>query len=309
MQANGVLVIDKPSGPTSHDIVQQMRQVVNTRIGHTGTLDPMATGVLILLLGRATRLARFLQPDDKEYLAEIKLGETTPTLDREGEVLERKPVPLISRDKAKKILAGFTGDIQQSVPLFSAVKVRGERLYDVARRKGGSSEQRRIWLEKTLPRRTVSIYRLEIVAQSTHLWTLEVHCSKGTYIRTLAHDLGQALGCGAHLHSLRRTRSGRFDLQRAASLEKATREWNEVIFPMEDLLPELPRIDLDEIQADRIRHGAPISWKRESLTGFCRLFFDHALVAVGDAREEKIHPKAVLDSLALLLSCSVLLIM
>lgn len=291
---SGLLVIDKPSGPTSHDIVEQVRRVLHTKVGHTGTLDPMATGVLPLLLGCATRLARFLQANDKEYLAQIKLGETTPTFDREGRILERKPVPPIDRKRALEILAQFTGDTQQSPPLFSAVKVQGEKLYQVARRQGRLAERQRTRLENKIPRRTVSIYGLRLLAQSADLWTLTVHCSAGTYIRTLAHDIGQAVGCGAHLHSLRRTRSGRFDLHQATTLESAPQEWQKAFFPMEDLLPELPRIDLNEIQAIRVQHGALISQGTECFTGFCQIFYKQTLVAVGEAQGNRIHPKVVL---------------
>ena len=262
---SGLLVIDKPSGPSSHDVVGEVRRLLKTKAGHAGTLDSLASGVLLLLLGRATRLARFLQAGDKEYRAEIKLGQTTPTFDREGEIVEEKSVPLISRQRAQEILEQFSGEIQQLPPFYSAVKVGGQKLYQVARGKKRSFESLRAQLQKECPARNVTIYRLELIAQSADLWSLSVHCSAGTYIRTLAHDIGQAVGCGAHLQDLRRTRSGRFDLSRAINLQEAAKDWRKGFVAMEDLVTELPRLDLDEIQAERVRHESPVSWEGESL--------------------------------------------
>ena len=294
MNLSGLLVIDKPTGPSSHDVVQECRRSLETRIGHAGTLDPLASGVLVLLLGRATRLARFLQSTDKEYLAEIRLGQSTPTLDREGEIVEEKPVPPISRQGAQEVLAQFSGEIEQLPPLFSAVKVGGQKLYQIARGKDRSVGGLRARLEKERPPRKVTLYRLDLLAQSANLWTLAVHCSAGTYIRTLAHDLGQAVGCGAHLQALRRTRSGHFDLARAITLQEAATDWRNGFVSMDELLTELPRLDLEETQANRVQHGTPIYWERESVEGFCRLFYKRSLIAVGKAQLNRIDPKIVL---------------
>ncbi len=291
---SGLLVIDKPTGPSSHDVVQECRRLLKTKVGHAGTLDPLASGVLVLLLGRATRLARFLQITDKEYLAEIRFGQSTPTFDREGEIVEEKPVPPISRQGAQEVLAQFRGEIEQLPPLFSAVKVGGQRLYQIARRKDRCVGQQRARLEKERPSRKVTIYRLDLLTHSANLWTLAVHCSAGTYIRALAHDLGQAVGCGAHLQDLRRTRSGHFDLSRALTLQEAAKDWQNGFISMDELLTELPRLDLEETQADRVQHGTPIYWERESIEGFCRLFYKQSLIAVGKAQENRIDPKIVL---------------
>lgn len=269
----GALVVDKPSGPTSHDIVTRARAILRTKVGHTGTLDPLASGVLPLLLGRATRLSRFFQSSDKEYLAEIQLGQTTDTLDAEGEVIQESSVPEISPQQAQEVVEAFTGEIQQQPPMFSAVKVGGQRLYQLARQK---QETERPW-------RTVSVYRLELLEQSREIWSLRVHCSSGTYVRTLVHEIGKTLSCGAYLRKLRRIRCGCFHLSRSLPVDRMKSQWREALYPMEKLLPELPRLDLDEPQAERIGHGNEIFGSSQIEEGFCRLFYHERLVAIGQS--------------------------
>ena len=284
---SGVLVVDKPAGPTSHDIVARTRSLLKIKVGHTGTLDPMATGVLPLVLGRATRLSRFFQSSDKEYVAEIRLGKTTDTFDGEGKVIEEKPLPRISPRQSKQVLAQFTGVIQQQAPMFSAVKVAGQKLYELARRK---RESERPW-------RTVHVYRLELLEQTEAIWSLRVHCSSGTYIRALAHEIGEALSCGAYLQNLRRIRSGTFDLYRAIPVDEIEHDWRKVLYPMEELLPELPRIDLHEQQAERVHHGNEIPRETEFAGEFCRLFHNEKLIAIGRAAPRNhIRPTIVLET-------------
>jgi len=281
----GALVVNKPSGPTSHDIVARIRGLSRTKVGHTGTLDPLASGVLPLLLGSATRLTRFFQVSDKEYLAEIQLGQTTDTLDGEGEVLKESPVPEISPQKADEVLSKFTGEIMQQPPMFSAVKVGGKKLYQLARQK---REVERPW-------RQVTIHRLELLRQEREIWNLSVGCSAGTYIRTLAHDIGEALGCGAYLRKLQRTRSGCFDLSQALPFEGIENQWRDHLYPMEELLPELPRIDLDEPEAVRVRHGNGISRSGTVHDNFFRLFHQQQLLAIGQSGPaDQVRPVIVL---------------
>ena len=268
---HGVLVIDKPSGPTSHDIVTKARRLFQTKVGHTGTLDPIATGVLPLVIGSATRLARFFQSVDKEYIAEIVLGETTDSFDREGTTTQKKPVPEFSPKKIDQVLAKFRGDIQQQPPMFSAVKVGGKKLYELARR---NQEVERPW-------RTVSIHRLQLIDRTKYSWTVKVHCSAGTYVRSLAHEIGQTLSCGAYLQNLRRIRSGSFELNRAVSVEKMDTDWQTIVYSMEELLPELPRVDLDVDQFERVQHGNWITAVCNLTTELCRLFYDDRLIAIG----------------------------
>jgi len=283
----GALVVNKPLGPTSHDIVARVRVLSRTKVGHTGTLDPLATGVLPLLLGPATRLSRFYQSSDKEYLAEIQLGQTTDTLDGEGEVLQKSPVPEVSPQQADEVLSKFTGEIRQQPPMFSAVKVNGKKLYQLARQK---REVKRPWRE-------VTIHRLELLRQDREIWNLSVCCSSGTYLRTLAHDIGEALGCGAYLRKLQRTRSGCFDLSQALPLEGIENQWRDHLYTMEELLPELPRIDLNEPEAVRVRHGNGISWTDTPQDKFFRLFHQQKLLAIGQSGPaDQLRPVIVLRS-------------
>ena len=284
---DGVLVIDKPEGPTSHDIVESARRVLGTRAGHTGTLDPLATGVLPLVLGKATRLSRFYQNQDKEYLARIGLGRATETYDREGAVVREGPVPELSTREVREFLDRFVGEISQRPPLYSAVRVRGRRLYELARsRQGGEA-----------PLRQVRIHGIELLERSREEWTLQVRCSAGTYIRTLAHELGEAVGCGAYLKSLRRTRSGAFDLAQAVAPERMKEEWDRAHFPLEVLLPELPRVELEDPEAKRVRHGGRVEAGRQLPDGWCRIFHGGRLVALGETAAGAIQPSIVLDPL------------
>lgn len=282
---HGVLVIDKPEGPTSHDIVVSARRSLGTRAGHTGTLDPLATGVLPLVLGKATRLSRFYQKQDKEYLARIGLGRATETYDREGAVVREGSVPELSTREVRKFLDRFVGEISQRPPLYSAVRVQGRRLYELAR-----SRQ-----QPELPLRHVRIHGIELLERKPEEWTLRVHCSAGTYIRTLAHDLGGAIGCGAFLESLRRTRSGAFDLSQAISPERMTEEWSRAHFPLEKLLPELPLVELEDPEAKRVRHGGQVEADPPLPDGWCRIFHGGRLVALGETDAGTIQPSIVLD--------------
>ena len=211
MGLNGVVVVDKPAGWTSMDVCAKLRGVFGEkRVGHAGTLDPMATGVLPVLVGRATRAVDFVAQGEKEYVAALRLGVETDTQDLTGAVLAQAPVPPEVRQGLEALLPRFTGEIDQIPPMYSAVKVGGRKLYELAR-KGVEVERR--------PRR-VTIHTLEILDQSgPEEFTLRVVCSKGTYVRTLCHDLGRALGCGGAMAALRRTRVGRLTLERAVTME------------------------------------------------------------------------------------------
>ncbi len=284
---HGVLVIDKPEGPTSHDIVASARRSLGTRAGHTGTLDPLATGVLPLVLGKATRLSRFYQNQDKEYLARIGLGRATETYDREGAVVREGAVPELSTREVREFLDRFVGEIPQRPPLYSAVRVQGRRLYELARSRQHPEP----------PLRQVRIHGIELLERKRAKWTLQVRCSAGTYIRTLAHDLGKAVGCGAFLESLRRTRSGAFDLSQAVSPERMTEEWDRAHFPLEKLLPELPLVELEDAEGSRVRHGGQVQVDLRLPGGWCRIFHEGRLVALGKTDAETIQPSIVLDPL------------
>ncbi|PLX82147.1 MAG: tRNA pseudouridine(55) synthase TruB [Desulfuromonas sp.] len=248
----GFLLIDKPAGMTSFDVVRRVRRATGCRkIGHGGTLDPMATGLLPLALGRGTRLLEYLSDGDKAYLATVMLGVTTDTLDAEGEVLERKPVPCFDREQIESACEFFRGQIEQVPPMYSALKHQGQPLYKLAR--SGRSVERAA--------RQVTIHRLEVDLLELPTLELSIACSKGTYIRTLAADLGDNLGTGAHLTALRRTEHGPFRIEAAIGLEDVEdHDWS---LPFSGLLPLTmafagwPRVELDGDAKERLRQGIP----------------------------------------------------
>ncbi len=289
VDVDGALVVDKPSGPTSHDIVALARRSIGCKTGHTGTLDPAATGVLVLLLGRATRLSQFMLTSDKEYLAWIRLGIVTDTYDADGRILEEHPVPQISGEEAEQALSPFRGAILQVPPMYSAIKVGGEPLYKAARR----SE------EVDRPAREITVYGLILEEQASDRWQLRIHCSSGTYIRSIAHDLGRALGCGARLEQLRRIRSGPFSIERAISVDSIRESWHQGLVPLDGLLPDFPEVALDREQARRVVNGNPIrltgpegNWRENE--GCVRLTYAGRVIAVGDAGDDTVKPRIVL---------------
>jgi tRNA pseudouridine55 synthase len=240
---DGVVVIDKPAGKTSHDVVDRVRDVFKTRkVGHGGTLDPDATGVLLIGIGRATRLLAYAQAGPKRYRATARFGVTTSTQDASGDVLEERPVRL-SGEVIEDALASFRGEIDQIPPMVSAVRVGGERLYEKARR--GEEVERR-------PRR-VTIHSLDLVDfDGVDRATLDVTCSGGTYVRTLIADLGEVLDCGAHLEDLRRTQAGIFTDADAVPLDELRVE---ALRPLVDAVGDLPRVEVDASDAERVAHG------------------------------------------------------
>jgi tRNA pseudouridine55 synthase len=210
---NGILLVNKPLGMTSHDVIDRLRHITRQRrIGHTGTLDPMAEGLLVVCLGNATVMSQFLTDESKQYEAEVYLGKRSKTYDREGidDDTVTNEIPDLSKTALATLLASFTGTIEQTVPPFSAVKVQGKKLYELARQ-GEVIEE--------LPTRTVQIFNLELLSYESPKLTVGIDCSKGTYIRSLAHDIGEKLGCGAYLSQLRRTKVGRCSLVDALTLE------------------------------------------------------------------------------------------
>jgi len=250
---HGMLNVCKARGYTSHDVVAVVRRALGTRrVGHAGTLDPLAEGVLPICVGRYTRLVDLLGDTDKGYYAEVLLGARTTTDDAEGEIVEERPVPPLTAETLAPVLDAFRGPIIQVPPAFSAIKVAGQRAYDMARR-GDALE---------LAGRPVTIHRLEVVAWESPRLTLLVVCSKGTYIRSIARDLGAALGCGAHLVRLVRLWVGSFGLETAVSLEEiqaaaADGRINDVLLPADTALAALPALLVPDQRAVDIGHGRP----------------------------------------------------
>ena len=247
---NGILIIDKPPGPTSHDVVAKVRRAARQKkVGHAGTLDPLATGLLVLALGQATRTIEYLTNDDKIYEATVCLGQMTTTYDAEGEIIRQYTGSLPTKETVEGALAQFRGDILQKPPIFSAIKKGGEALYKKARR--GESVD--------IAARPITIYDLRLTTWQPPDIGLHVHCSKGTYIRSLAHDLGGWLGVGAHLKQLRRTASGNFTLANAhplATITAATPEQiDQLLLPVGTGLESIPALTVEQATITWLRHG------------------------------------------------------
>ncbi|WP_373046038.1 tRNA pseudouridine(55) synthase TruB [Vulgatibacter sp.] len=253
---DGVLIVDKPIGPTSFDVVRRVRALGSGRkAGHTGTLDPMATGVLPVCLGDATKIASFITEGDKEYEGVVQLGVETDSYDATGKVVAERSIAAVKPAEVERAVAAMQGEYWQTPPMFSAVKVGGKRLYELAR-KGEEIERK--------PRK-VNLERIELTRYDaqTGAATIFVHCSKGTYVRSIAHELGEALGVGGHLMALRRLRSGPFSLDRAVPLPvildlAASGRQDEIarfVVPMSEALAELPEARLDETRARKVAYG------------------------------------------------------
>ena len=247
---NGILLVDKPTDWTSSDVVAKLRGLLHEkRIGHSGTLDPMATGLLVVFVGRATRAVEFAESQEKRYLASLRLGISTDTQDVTGNRLSGIPRE-ISEAELEEALSLFRGDIQQIPPMYSAIKVGGKKLYEIARR-GGEVERKP---------RAVHIRELKLLGRGGEDWLLDVTCSKGTYIRTLCHDIGETLGCGGCLSALRRIRAGEFSIENAFTLD-AIREAAErgeaegLLIPVDSLFQEYSALNIDARGEERIRCG------------------------------------------------------
>lgn len=246
----GVLIIDKPAGPTSHDVVTMVKKRLKAKkVGHIGTLDPLATGVLPLCINEATKLARFLEKGEKEYLATIKLGEETDTYDSEGVVVAKGDITSITEEGIVSAINDFKGRIKQIPPMFSAVKMGGVPLYKLARQ----------CMEVERKPRDVEIYSIDITNITLPFIGINVICSAGTYIRSLAFDIGRKLGCGAHLVSLRRMKSGIFSLKDSISINDLKDLQEDIlhnnIIPIERLFSNIPDIEVDTITANKIMDG------------------------------------------------------
>ena len=313
-QMDGALIIDKPAGLTSHDVVARVRRIIgHRRVGHTGTLDPFATGVLVVLVGRATRLAQFLSGAEKEYEALIRLGYATDTGDVTGTRVEEshaktRSAQSLRKEEIEAAMASLTGDIEQLPPMFSAKKIGGRKLYEHARR----GEE----IERQPARVTISEFELlnddgEFPRRNedgTADLRARVVCSAGTYVRTLAEDLGKRLGTGAHLAALRRTRAGRFEINDAQTLEDLAERMAQGSLPQAlispgDALSHLPSIVLDEAQAGQTIHGIDLRLADDESRLWIegdsiRMTSRGELIAVGtfDASSHTVHPAVVIGT-------------
>lgn len=290
--AQGVLLVDKEEGVSSFECVRRVRKILGVKkVGHAGTLDPFATGLLVLLLGQGTKLSPFLMAGRKRYLATLRLGCETDTLDLTGKIVRERPVESLCLEEVRKKASAFVGDVEQVPPSYSAVKHKGVRAYKMARR----------GVPLELKKRKVTIHRLEIHSLDLPEMTLSVDCSCGTYVRSLAADLGEALGAGAHLRSLRRLSSGPFTLDGAVRVgdlgpDAADAALRERIIPLTDALPDLSECVVDEETARRIRDGyqpgiEDLVGGIGAVDGTVKLIKGKELVALGDVTESSVGMK------------------
>ena len=281
--ATGVIIINKHEGVTSHRIVQIMRKLFDTpRIGHTGTLDPLATGVLPILVGRAVKASDFLVAEDKEYIAEMTLGLTTDTDDITGEILsECKEIP--KENEVFEAVNTFVGNIEQIPPMYSAIKVDGRKLVDLAREG--------ITVERKSRNVTINSIKAEKIAENKYI--LKVSCSKGTYIRTLCHDIGEKLGCGAVMSALQRTRSGSFTLDNSYTIEElevmTIEDRARLVMPTESLFADCPAVIVNDFYAKLIRGGTELYQKKLGTDietdRYVRIIHNGTFIALGQVKE------------------------
>jgi len=294
---NGILLLDKPVGTGSNEVLQIVKRLYQARkAGHTGSLDRLACGLLPICLGEATKMSGFLLNADKRYQALVRLGEKSSTGDAEGEIIERRPVPVLSPEQVNRVLEGFHGEIEQIPPMHSAVKIQGQRLYKLAHR--GLTIERE-------PRR-VTIRSIAMTALAGADLHIDVLCTKGTYIRTLAEDIGEALGCGARIEALRRTASGPFSSEQMVGLETLGELAAEpglaaldgLLLPMQTAVAQWPDIHLSESVAYYLRMGQAVLVPRAPTSGMVRLYRDsERFIGVGEVLDDgRIAPRRLVNT-------------
>lgn len=285
---NGILVLDKPRGLSSNQALQQAKRLFNaSKAGHTGSLDPLATGILPLCFGEATKLSQFLLDSDKRYRVLIELGVRTDTGDAEGRIIGRNEDVNVSSEQVQQALKQFVGTIEQVPPMYSAIKQQGVPLYKLARE--GKEVER--------TSREITIYSIELLSLKGNDLAIDVHCSKGTYVRTLADDLGELLGCGAHVKELRRLQAGVFNESDCVSLEKLEeiRQASEkedftgidrYLVPMDKAVADLPEVNLPEVTAGFIKQGQPVLVRHLPAEGLVRLYEGDRFIGIGSIQDD-----------------------
>lgn len=291
---NGILLLDKPVGMTSNAALQTVKRLYQAnKAGHTGSLDPLASGLLPICMGEATKMSAFLLDANKRYRGVCKLGVRTSTADAEGDVIETRPVTGVDATRVVEVLRSFTGSIEQIPPMHSAIKYQGQPLYKLAHQ----------GIEVEREPRTVHIYALDLIRLEGDELEIEIHCSKGTYIRTLAEDIGAVLGCGAHLLELRRTEAGPFQLEKAIGLADLQQRAaagmggiDTLLLPMEMALASLPAVSLSQNTAFYLRQGQPVLVPQAPTSGWVRLFEnDERFIGVGHILDDgRVAPKRLI---------------
>ena len=292
---NGILLLDKPAGVSSNAVLQQVKRLFFAKkAGHTGSLDPIATGLLPICLGEATKVSAYLLDANKGYQVTIKLGQTTATGDIEGEVTSSRPVPVLSRSGLEQVLRSFIGEIDQVPPMYSALKKDGQPLYKLARQ----------GIEVERQARRVTIHSIELTALRVDEIDLEVICSKGTYIRTLSEDIGEKLGCGGHVKALRRTLTEPFRLADAvcmAQLESIRKEdtfesLDDLLLPIDTALQSWPHVSLNKDMANYLRHGQAVLVPKAPTEGLVKLYgYEDEFLGVGHILDDgRVAPKRLI---------------
>ncbi len=293
---NGILLLDKPSGITSNDALQQVKRLFYAKkAGHTGSLDPLACGVLPICMGEATKVSAFLLDADKRYQVRCQLGVRTATADAEGEVVETRPVGTWSAERFEAVLDEFRGSIEQIPPMYSALKHQGQRLYKLARQ----------GIEVEREPRPVSIYELTLTGQGDDWIDIEVHCSKGTYVRTLAEDIGEKLGCGAHVSALRRSMVGPYGAGQLVTLdqlqdlkENDIAAMDDLLLPIESALSQWPDVDLSTDAAFYLQQGQPVLVPHAPTSGWVRLYEgNRSFLGMGEILDDgRVAPRRLMKS-------------
>ncbi len=293
LDIHGIILLDKRQGISSNKALQEVKRLYNAnKAGHTGSLDPLATGLLPICLGEATKVSAYMLEDDKRYQTVIQLGVMTDTGDVDGAIIEQRPIPEISEQQLDMCLQSFVGEIEQVPPMYSALKLNGKKLYELAR--AGITVERKA--------RKITIYAIEKLEFSGELLTLDVKCSKGTYIRTLAEDIGTQLGCGATVKELRRTAAGMFSLQDALTIEQirqieATGSLQSLLIAVDQPLQAMPVVNISKVEADLVLQGQQIPYVNTTkAVGMCRLYHEQKFLGLGEMlMDAKIQPKRLFN--------------
>ncbi len=293
---NGILLLDKPTGITSNEALQQVKRLYFAKkAGHTGSLDPLASGVLPICMGEATKISAFLLDADKRYQVRCQLGITTATADAEGDVLETRPVSAYTRQQLETVFDEFRGDIEQIPPMYSALKHEGQRLYKLARQ----------GVEVEREARPVSIFELTLTGQGDDWLDIDVHCSKGTYVRTLAEDIGERLGCGAHVSALRRTSVGPYADDNLVTLERLEDlkdndmpAMDNLLLPIETALTQWPDVELSADASFYLQQGQPVLVPHAPTSGWVRLYATNRLfIGMGEILDDgRVAPRRLMKS-------------
>lgn len=293
---HGIILLDKPVGITSNDALQRIKHIYKAaRAGHTGSLDKPATGLLPICLGEATKFSSYLLNADKTYVAVVKLGVVTSTGDAEGKILETRSIPVLNERDLKKVISKFTGEIEQLPPMYSALKIDGKRLY--------KSAYQGVEIERQT--RSVTIYQIDLHQFDQESFKIQVHCSKGTYIRTLVEDIGDALGCGAHVSNLRRLSTGPFDEDQMVAMEiienlanQGDNNLDELLFPTDSALEHLVAVTLSEKASYSLCQGQAVLVSHAPSEGLVRIYdYNNAFIGIGTINDDgRVVPKRLLKT-------------